>query len=452
MLANSRSPWQIQVPVYVKFGLLGLFAAAIGYYAIFFDSHSAAPAATEPAPEIAVRVPEVDGRILALARDATREQRLVIDPEPLRHLLEKAIDVSPATALALGMPNDQIPVEEVRERSDELRGRWIWYKGVLEELNGPREGHPVENHSIYEATVRLSGDERAICTFSIPPGADIRRGGFVRIEGFFMKLRDTTYPHAINEAPMLVGREIQRDYEDWAPVKELDTALLAEVDDSDPFPGEKMWHEIEEDQGTPLWHLAAYARDTYDDLTLEDWRKRPVLNVADIHDKLVAGEVARGTPIRVLGSLVKRRAIAAPANPAGIDYWTVAYLQSQDYAGVVVPVWVPKHLGDMPLRTDLEVRGYYYRWFAYESLDGVHRRTPLFVAGDLDRYDLGTGETMETLGLIIGSLLLVMMLTIFLAQRRAKRESERHSREMDERRRRRQRAAAGAAEAPPATS
>ncbi|MCR9246430.1 MAG: hypothetical protein NXI31_15460 [bacterium] len=457
MLANSRAPWQLQIPVTIRLCVVAVFLAGIAYYALFAGGGSEPTTTSEPDIEVRVVVPDVDNRILERARDSTRQERLTIDAEPLRHLLEKAIDVSPAAALALGRPRAPVPLAEVRADPAKWRGKWLWYKGELEQpISGPRAGHPVEGRSIYEATVRLPDGNRVIATYSLNDES-IRRGEIVRVEGYFMKLRDTTYPSDINDAPFLVGREIQRDYVDWPAVTEIDPTVFEGIDDTDPFPGAKIWHEIEEDQDVPLWHLAAYAREYAKDKTLEDWRQHPVLNFADTHNRLVDGKIARGTPMRILGSLVKRRSIAAPANPAGIDYWTVAYVQSQDYAGIVIPVWVPKHVGELPLRTDLEIRGHYYRWFAYTSLDNTKRRTHLFVAADLDRYDLEAGKTMQGIGIVIGSLLLLLMVAIFFTQRRMKTASERHAADMAARRRRRaerEAAAGGTAteDAPPATS
>ena len=445
MLANGRAPWQFRIPPIIRLSVLAVFVAAAAYYVVFDAVGEDTRPAPPPETGVGVVVPQLDDEIVAAAKDDTREQRLVIQPEPLRHLLEKAIDVSPAAALALGRPEQPVPLTDLRAEPDTWRGRWLWFKGELEELHGPKEGHPVEGYKIYEATVRLDDDERVMAHFSLNEDDEVRRGGIVRVEGFFLKLRDTTYPRALDQVPLLVGREIVRDYRRWGPVTEFDPTIYEGLDDEDPFPGSLMWLDVEDDQGPPLWHLAAFARDTRPLKTLEDWRKHPVLNHAEWHEKLVNGKVARGQPIRILGTLKKRRAIAAPPNPIGVDYWTMAYLQVTDYGGLIVPVWLPERLSDMPIGTDLEVRGYYYRWWAYESLDNVKRRAPLFVAATLDPYDLGVDETMESLGFVIGSALLVMLLMIFVAQRRAKTQSERHAEQMAARRRRRQNRATAAA-------
>lgn len=435
MLANKSAPWQITIPPYVRIGIVGLFVGIL-FFAFFFAEASTGPIHAPEPEEMGVAVPQLDTAILGKAVDATRRERLEIEAEPLQHLLEKALDVSPAAAMALGMPDRPIALADLRQQRDSYRGKWLWFKGILEDLTGPRDGHPVKDYGIYEATVRIGDNERAICAFSLPPHADCKRGGVVRVEGFLMKLRDTTYPTDITEAPMLVGRQLLRDYADWAPVTEFDPELLAEIDDEPYFPGAKLWHTVEEDQGTPLWHLAAFARDTDAQRTFEEWRKVQPLNATDVYRRLVDGEVARGTPMRILGSLVKRYALVAPPNPAGITHWTVAYVQCQDFAGHVIPIWVPKKILH-PLRTDLEIRGHYYRWYGYEGLQGDKFRVPLFIAAELDIFDIKANETMRTLGIAIGIALLALIFVIGIAQWRAKRESERHARHMDDRRRKR---------------
>ena len=41
-----------------------------------------------------------------------------------------------------------------------------------------------------------------------------------------LKLRDTTYPEKLDAAPMLVGRSIQRDYEDWPTMTFLISSFM----------------------------------------------------------------------------------------------------------------------------------------------------------------------------------------------------------------------------------
>ncbi|MCU0863075.1 MAG: hypothetical protein MUC36_04725 [Planctomycetes bacterium] len=434
------------IPGPVRFLVFGVVIAILVYGMASIGAEPKPVASTENQPT-EVAVPALDRNLLAQAKDDDREQRLQLEAEPLRHLLAKAIDVGPTVAAALGMPEQPLAVATVRNEKELWRGRWIWFEGVLEQLNGPREGNPVPGYSIYEATVRTAAGDAVLAAFSIPPERGLERGSWVRIEGYLLKLVDITYPTDLREAPMLVGRQIHRDYEDWPPVQTLDPAMMSKVDDSSYWPGDLMWHTLEEDQTEPLWHLAAFVRDTADRRTLADWRQIEILQ-AGLHDRLRDGEIPRGTPMRVFGTLIQRTTMAAPANPAGIKSWTVAMLQCREYGGTLVPVWVPKRVAELEPRASLEVRGFYYRWFAYETRNGERRRAPLFLAADLDVYDLEVNRTMEGIGLWLAGLACVLLLLAWWSQRRTARSEVQHRREMDERRRRRQAKAAAASGSP----
>ncbi|MBM3973673.1 MAG: hypothetical protein FJ301_06180 [Planctomycetes bacterium] len=436
------------LPPALRFALGGAVVAALAY-AIWAIEHPAA-APTPEAPAAQVPLPTLDDATLARARDDSREQRLVLEPEPLRHLLAKAIDVGPTVAQALGRPDRMTPVATVRAVPATFRKRWLWYEGQLEQLSGPQDGHPLPGYAIYEATLRLADGEAVLAAFSLPPEAGLAVGSWVRVEGFFLKLRDLTYPTAIDRAPLLIGRSLQRDFADWPAVTQLDPAVLAKVDDSSYWPGDLAWHTLEEDQTEALWHLAAYARDTAATRTLADWRRIGTLNTHEVHEKLIAGQIARGTPLRVIGTLIKKSVVAAPPNPAGIEAWTVGWVQVREYGGgVLVPVWAPKRV-EWETRAQLEVRGFYYRWQAYETLRNERRRAPLFVAADLDLYDLVADRTMQTIGTWLLVTFSAFVALVFWSQRRDAARALAHSRDLDARRRRERQRAAAKAAAPPA--
>jgi len=441
-MSTPTRAWLPSVPRAIRLALLGVFAAVMAYATLVWQPSAPPEVETVSPVEAAVAVPMVDAKILAGALDTSREQRLLLEVEPLRHLLALAIDVGPTVAAALGMPEQPLAVSELRENPDALRGRWLFCEGVLEELAGPREGHPIRGFSIYDATIGMPDGNRVMGTFSMPPDSALERGSWVRLEGFFLKLRDTTWPQANSQVPMLVGREIHRDYDDWGPVLRLDASILDKVEDSSFQPGDKTWHTIEEDQTEALWHLAAFVRDTSSQRTLADWRHICALNARDTHGALVESKVARGTPMRVFGTLIRRSTVMAPANPAGIKSWTVAWVQVREFGGRLVPIWVQKRVRDLPLRAQLEVRGFYYRWFAYEAQNGDRHRVPLFVAADLDLYQLEVDKTMRQLGIWLALAATAMIVAFWWLQRRAARQSLAHAHDLDTRRRRRRERAA----------
>jgi hypothetical protein len=434
MLASQSPRLLPKMPPIVRLLMLGVFFGIL-FYMFAFQQTATTVAPDTDVPEVRVIVPTLDRDVLGGAKDGTREQRLLLETEPLRHLLGEAINVVPAVAAALGSPDQPIPLAELRADPAGFRGRWLWYEGELVDLTGPREGHPVKGYSIYEATVKLASGDHVFAAFSLPPAPEVHRGGFVRVEGYLLKLRDTTYPSDITNAPMLVGRQIQRDYADWSPITEIDPRLFDGIDES-CYPGTKAWHTIDEDQGIPLWHVAAFARDTSKQRTLADWRKIGTLNYAEVYPRLQANNLVRGEPMRLLGTLVKCTTIAADPNPAGVKFWTAAYVQVHDFRGLLFPVWIPKRI-ELPLNTGLEVRAHYYRLFAYEGLQGDRFKVPLFVAADLDVFHLDTGKAMREIGFGIGSIATVMIVLFWWAQRRASKDSAAHDRQMDERRRRR---------------
>lgn len=437
------------LPPAARFVLAGLVVACLAY--LMTSLERTAPTAPTVAPEPEVAVPELDHKVLATARDDTREHRLQVEPEPLRHLLATAIDVGPTVANALGMPTEPVPLEDLRKVPANWRGRWLFYEGTIEHLSGPREGHPIDGRSIYEATLRLRSGDAVLAAFSMPPQAPLAVGSWARAEGFLLKLRDATYPTPIDLAPMLVGRELQRDYERWPPVTELDPNLLATVDDASFAVDAPIWRTIDEDQHEPLWHLGAFVRDTAAKRSLADWRKIGTLNF-EMHEPLKNGETPRGTPMRIFGAMILRRTVVAPPNPAGIEHWTTIWMQVREYGAILVPVWVPKRVAELPDRVQLEVRAHFYRWSIYESQDGKDRLTPLFVAADLHPFELDTSLGLRSVAPWLAGIGFAFLSFILVAQWRARRAADAHTRALFELRRRQRAhksAAAGAAPASP---
>lgn len=423
------------LPPAARYVIAGFVVAGIAYLVTSLERATLAPPPKTPEP--AVAVPELDQKVLSTVRDDTREHRLLVEPEPLRHLLATAIDVGPTVASALGMPTEPVPLDELRKAPANWRGRWLFYEGTIEHLSGPRDGHPIAGRGIYEATLRLRSGDAAMVAFSLPPQAPLAIGSWARAEGFLLKLRDATYPTKIDLAPMLVGRELLRDYERWPPVTALDPNLLATVDDGSFAVGAPVWRTIDEDQHEPLWHLGAYVRDTAATRSLADWRKIGTLNF-EMHQPLKRGEIPRGTPMRVFGSMILRRTVVAPPNPAGIEHWTTIWMQVREYGAILVPVWVPKRVAELPERVQLEVRAHFYRWSIYESQDGKDRLTPLFVAADLDPYVLDTGLGLRSVAPWLAGIGIALLAFIVVVQWRARRAADQHTQSMYELRRRQQ--------------
>ncbi len=421
--------------------LMGAVLAALVYLAFFLPTPSGAvdPSAIPDLPPPRVEVPELDATLLATARDGTREERLRLEAEPLQHLLAKSLDVGPTVAQALGMPSRPVPVPTIRADAARHRGAWLWYKGRLEELAGPKPGHPVPGYSVYEASLRTAEGDPVLATFSMKPGVEVVPGSWVRVEGFFLKLRDLTFPATVDQAPLLVGREIQHAYEDWPAVTELDQAAFNGMRDggmvaNEFHPDRDSERDIEHDQAEALWHLAAYARDQKQLVDKADWRARPAFSDRKQWDAVMRGTVQRGTPMRLLGTLAMTRTTRANTNPAGIEYWTEAWIMNRDLGGRLVPVWIPGNVERMPSGTGLEVRCFYYKRMVYETRQGRELPTPVFVAAGLDRYVMESQPGVRDLGIAV---LVLVSLTMLGIWRMSKREQRRWLQHQDDRNARR---------------
>ena len=379
------------------------FCALALYLVVFWNPAVEIQQGTIGEPEAPlVSVPHIDSAVLDKAKDATREQRLFLEAEPLSHLLAQSLNVSPEAARALGMPADMVPITALQTNIGEWRGRWIYYRGKIEQLAGPRPGHPVPGYGIYEATLRLRDGSLVLFTFSKAPEADVVEGAWARAEGYVLKLRDVAHPTESAKTPLLVGAELKKDYEDWAPVTTLDPNALAKVDDvvregADVLSSEDSWKAIDEDQSSALWHLGAYARDVAP-MTKAEWRKVPALNAQDIWEAFKKNEVARGTPMRI-----------------------------------------------QQLGSSLELNAYYFRRYSYETRNGKQMWTPLFVANSLDLFVFETGRGMREISSWAFGGTVLIALFAWWGARREKQRSAAQEDALIERRRKRRRTAANTA-------
>jgi hypothetical protein len=421
---------------------MGVMLAALLYVVLFYRTPDAGIATPLPPEPMQIELPALDHGILALARDGMREDRVVVEEQPLKHLLEKSIDVVESVAEALGMPEQPVPLAALRADRQQYRGRWLWYKGTLEELSTAKPGHPLRSYDIYDARLRLPDGDVVLCAFSLPVAADVRVGEYVRAEGFLMKLRDMTFPIEVRDAPMLVGRQLVRDYADWPPVTALDRGLLDGVRDGSQIdgryqPADEAYRPLDHEQKPPLWHLAAYVRERTPKMSAAEWRQIPAMNAQAVWDRIKNGELAAGTPLRILGTLVQVRTIKAGPNPAGIRHWTEAWVQVRDLGGKTIPIWIPDRVPDLRMQTGLEVRGHYFRRFAYVGHKGDEWWTALFVAAGLDVYRVNLQLMSRETALIVFGAVVSLILLLGWSLRRDRRESEQYAAALLARRRKR---------------
>ena len=406
---------------------------------------------------IKVAVPTLDRDLLATVRDDSSESRLLIEPAPLSHLLEKSMGVVPTVAEALGRPAEPIPIPVLQSSPESYRGAWLWYSGRLRYVSLGKSGHPVEGYKVYEGFVETDladGTSGVVMFRTSRLDPDARIGEWVRVEGFFMKLRDSHVLPEAERAPLLVGPDIVAEFQPWPPVEELDPTRFESVHDGRFAKGETREQrfeildeedataDLESSQGEGLWHLAAYARRKRGGPkdTLPEWRLHPPFVKPEQFEQAAFTDVPRGTPYRLLGTFVMSRWSAAGPNPIGVSHWSTVWVQSPDLGGKLLPVWIPKKIEGFKFGDTLEVRSYYFKRLLYErrSGDGGKVLTPVFVAADLDRF-VALPEGALTMAVKYGFAALVagVIGLFYLMSRHDKRQREQHEDRMNRRRRER---------------
>ncbi|MEZ5964416.1 MAG: hypothetical protein R3F56_11270 [Planctomycetota bacterium] len=420
---------------------LGVLLAAFCYVVFFYQPGGGAPdvspVITEKTP-----IPTLDREILAQAKDATRNERLTVEPEPLAHLLEKSLMVVPAVAKALGMPLEPVSFDVLRANPDANRGRYLWYKGEVEALDKGRDGHPVHGYRTYEARIKTAEGERVQFYFSVPPPEDITVGSWVRVEGFFLKLRDAHFPVQLDLAPVLVGPELLPAYPDWKAVETLDPAVLAKIKDGVRQDGvdvdvQQASVRLPFAQDVPLFHLASYAMHRETVRTPEETAALPAFDKKDQWSAIYRGEVERGTPYRLAGIFQRAHVVEARANPLGLENWSEVWLYSRGFAQRPFAVWLPKHVGEWSRADTARCVGYFFKRYVVEGGDGQPHFCPLFVAADLERVDFNPLAASQRIGVFILGVAGALVLIFFVLARLDRRDTRTHEQSLLQRRRRR---------------
>ncbi len=387
-------------------------------------------------------------QILKKIHDATAADRSVINAEAMQHLLKLALNVTPDIAVALKMPERQIPIDSLRAHADRFRGHYLWYKGELDHFELIQTKHPIQGYKIYEGNLRVSrqdGGPPDVVFFYVSKASDekLQPGDFVRIEGYFMKLRDEHILAKATRGPLLIGRELKRAYPDWQAVDQLDHSVLERVENpiwknDEWIHTRDAWLTLPESEDVPLWHLASFARHQAGKLTDEEMARVPHFMDEAMLAEFKHGSRDQGTAVRIKGRFAYSRIVKADVNPVGIEFWSVVWVQLPRLGGKAVPVWIAKDIGNEWRRLqDVEVFAYYFRNLHYRSLNDVERFTPLFVAADMKPVAIPRNPLNSILAYCFMAIVLLLMVVIFMMYRTNVRQTRRHERELVARRRRR---------------
>jgi len=336
-----------------------LIAVVFGSFDDFFKTEKPKEE-PKPAELVDVPIPSLNLDLIRKAKDETATQRINPELEIYEHLLIKALEIEPGSLRALGMKKDEYIVADIQKQPGRYRGKPVWFAGTIQDLRTDPAYIPGLKRRRTLGQLRTDdGKDILFCIVDeVPKGLTL--GSYARVEGFFFKLRDQYHPTRVQSAPFLVGKDLLPAMKELKPVTKLDPKVLAGIHDKD------LEKEAAEIEPLPFFHLMSYALNRPKP---GGWKKefreldrksgKAILNAT--------GEVARGTPFRVLGSLYEVRIIAAEANPLGIDFWTYGWIEHPE-AGTI-GFRLPGRLGGKWRTGDYVVLyGYFMKRHYYETL------------------------------------------------------------------------------------
>lgn len=362
--------------------LFFLAALLVLVVAVFVQLQSKAkqePAA-EPAqqdlPVARVAMPKVDEALLSEVRDATPEERAILEPNPFRATATAARILIPSHYRAL--ENTSLPFETIEAVRDSLRGKPFRHHG---RVVGARKtiraaGAPEE----YWAWIRTDdGHDLLFASLNVPDelfGSE----NFVRADGLFLKIYTWSYEGERVTAPLLVGRELAASYRKADPVREPDPEVLARVRDNKvtedrPIDFDGKWnlmnaaHTLGEEPGAVE---AAFAGATVLDREILG----RMLNEEDYPDSV------RGERFLVHCRVVDSWITKAGENPLRVEEISRALAGNSNWNVAIIRLLAPGRF-PFPKKGSQDNYRAYYAWFlqmdAFETTGGGRRRAPVFV-------------------------------------------------------------------------
>ncbi|PIE22411.1 MAG: hypothetical protein CSA62_12410 [Planctomycetota bacterium] len=420
----------------MRIAILLLAALTLGAIVLGGDMFFA-PMTAPKKPETAkivhqVPIPDINGKLLEQTKDATADQRFVLEPEIYEHLLVRSTDIAPGSLRALGMKESSYTVAQLRKQPERYRGKPIWFEGEIERLEQDTKRIPGLPNTRTRGLLRTDSGDPVFFTVVGDVSKQLTKGSYARVEGIFFKLRDERFPERIDKAPFIVGMDLRASFRKWEPVKTLDPSILSKIHDTTP-------EEAAETEEIPLYHLISYAmnqpregewKQAYPDL---DAKASRAIMEQD-------GSVKRGAPFRLNAALFQTHTVAAEANPLGVDFWTKAWIEHPDIG--TVQIQMPGRLeGEWNMDDYVVVYGHFFKRTYYETLPKNGSRhfkmAPFFVADTMLHWRLKENANDATVKLIMTVVTIILILAMVMLVIRDSRSNHHVRDALIERRRQR---------------
>jgi hypothetical protein len=397
------------------------------------------------APQPVLDETRVSEPLLAVPElDLARLEREIADSDPADHVvlesaaadlvLDAARRYTPRHYTELAAP------ELDAERSAALcadapaaRGKPFTARGRIVGLR-PRAGAAHEDQFLGRLELE-DGSAVHFLVLAVPEGAN-EIGGFVRVDGLFLKVystEDELAPGTWQPGPLLVGARAERSFPSFGTVTQLDLSLFDDLEDADL--SAQPPRIVPETQAEPFWHVMAFARDLPPDAL--DWSQAPTLDQRLI-DELLADPVPhRGMPVRIpISRLQDGRVRLAGENPARMTRTMQGWIGNNTWKSVIqfrTPVLRP----DLRIADLVYGRGFFLHLFSYESSQRGLRVAPVFVLQSLEQHVPESSPALLQISLFVAGVALFLGILFVVLARRDKRQASAFHDELVRRRRQR---------------
>lgn len=384
-------------------------------------------------PEPLLAVPELDlARLESLVHDADPADHVVLESEAADLVLAAARRYTARHYAELAAP--ELAAEGIAALAaapTAARGKPFTARGRIVGLR-PRAGAVHEDQFLGRLELE-DGSTVHFLVLSVPEHA-AEVGGFVRVDGLFLKLystEDELSPGTWQSGPLLVGARAERSYPSLGKVTELDLGAFDEVVDADL--GADPPRIVPDTPAEPFWYLMAYARDLPEGAI--DWSRAPTLDQRLLDQLLENPSEFRALPVILpISRLQDGRVRVAGENPARMPRYMQGWIGNNTWKSAIqfrTPVLRPELVV-----TDLvHGRGFFLHDFSYESSERGLRVAPVFVLQTLEHLVPETSTALAGIAWFMAGLGAFLASLFVILARRDKRRSAEFEQELVRRRR-----------------
>lgn len=432
-------------------GYVGALALVLGgFLGVFFKLDSSSGDSTREHAEqeveqlrsqIALPALRVDD-YRAQAKDSTREERAVLESNALETALADArLYNEQHFAPMQGVDLTAALCADMLQRSDELRGKIVRVRGVIEDMIHYEGVGAALGHSRGRVTLEDGG--QCFVAFVTSGEIDLGAGDFLALEGFFLKnfsqsVVDAGVGGSSNwvEGPVIVGPRAVRSYPDIGRVTSISPDDFLDVEDDSIYGGLRP---------TPpsYWKLLAYARDC--DPNSIDWASAPELD-GDVMQQLAADPASfRGKPMRIPACVVQDIWRGAKReNPARFTGLTEGWLGSYEWIRTLYPVIrfdSPAPNPGLRKTNQMTANGFFFRMHSYDSAGRGTQFAPLFVLVSMAPYTPPPDTALNRVLIVAGVSFIGILIVFMIMMNRDQKKHDALNQQLVQRRRmRRERA------------